>query len=52
MDTFVSLFNVIATGSHSESILDSDFEVFKEEFEGMVMQEMTVWNDYYNYWLN
>ena len=52
MDTLVSLFNMIATGTHNESIIDSDFELFKPEWEDIIKQEMTVWKDFYHFWLS
>jgi len=52
LDTMVSLFNLIATASHDLSVLDSDFELFKQNWQERVKLEIPIWNKFYEYWLN
>ena len=47
MDTLVSLFNLMATGSHSHSVLDSDYELLAAEFVEFIAMEISVWADYH-----
>ena len=52
MDTFTSLFNLIATGSHSNSILDTDYALLDKEWNKFVTLEAELWKEFHEYWVN
>jgi len=51
LDTLVSDFNLITSGSHDESILDSDFDLFKKEWNTFVKDEIRNWAEFHEWWL-
>ena len=53
LDCIASLFNMIGTLSHSESLSDAVLERAKETklWQEFVEGEIKIWNDYHTYWL-
>jgi hypothetical protein len=51
LDCIISLFHMDCTGTHDCSILDSDFVAYRSQWEQWVKNEITVWRDFHNYWL-
>ena len=47
LDTVVSLFNLMATGSHSNSILDKDYTLFAQDWKEFADLELNLWADYH-----
>ena len=52
MDAIISLYNMIATGTHNCSMSNEDFENFIDYFDMFVSQEVAVWRDFHSYWLD
>lgn len=52
MDCITSLFNMVCTGSHNRSIIDSDFQKFPNLWSEFIQQDITVWKDFHDFWLN
>ena len=52
MDCITSLYNMVATGSHNRSIEDSDFQKFPKVWGDFVTQDISVWKDFHDFWLN
>jgi hypothetical protein len=52
LDAIVSLFNMACTGSHTNSIVDSDFKKFYNLFQMFLKNEISVWKDFHDFWLN
>jgi len=52
LDSIVSLFNMVCTGSHNKSVAEEDYEKFKAEWLEFVEQEISVWKDFHEFWLN
>jgi len=52
MDAIISLYNMIATGTHNWSMSDADHEAFNSYFDMFVSQEITVWRDFHSYWMD
>ena len=52
MDTVISLFNMVATRTHTLSMIDEDFEKFNSLFDVFLEQEVTVWRDFQKYWMD
>lgn len=51
LDCIISLFHMDGTASHDCSILDSDFETFRLQWEEYFRLEMSVWRDFQNSWM-
>ena len=52
LDCITSLFHMVCTGSHDLSIADSDFSKFPAHWTEFIEQEIAVWKDFYDFWLN
>ena len=52
MDCITSLYNMVATGSHNRSIEDNDFNKFPKVWGDFVTQDISVWKDFHDFWLN
>ena len=52
MDCITSLYNMVATGSHNRSIEDNDFNKFPKVWRDFVTQDISVWKDFHDFWLN
>mmetsp|Transcript_1893 Transcript_1893/g.3289 ORF Transcript_1893/g.3289 Transcript_1893/m.3289 type:complete len:310 (-) Transcript_1893:29-958(-) len=52
VDCLASLFHMICSGSHNASIADSDFIKFKSEWSQFLQQDISVWKDFHDFWLN
>ena len=52
IDAIPSLFNMVCTGSHNKSIHNGDYSKFTQEWTEFVEQEITVWKDFHDFWLN
>lgn len=52
MDSIISLFNMIATGTHNCSMSEEDFKSFNGYFDMFVSQEISVWRDFHSYWMD
>lgn len=52
LDCMTSLFNMVCTGSHDLSIADSDFAKFPSYWTEFIEQEINVWKDFHEFWLN
>lgn len=52
LDCITSLFNMVCTGSHNRSIHDGDFEKFKLLWGEFIEQDITVWKDFHQFWIN
>lgn len=52
LDSITSLFNMVCTGSHNKSIHNDDYAKFFEQWHEFIQQEITVWKDFHNFWLN
>lgn len=52
MDAIISLYNMIATGTHNCSMSDADHKAYMNYFEMFVAQEISVWRDFHSYWLD
>ena len=52
IDSIISLYNMIATGTHTLSITDEDFEKFNSYFDQFLGEEIVVWRDFYSYWMD
>lgn len=52
MDCITSLYNMVATGSHNRSIEDNDFNKFPKVWSDFVQQDITVWKDFHDFWLD
>ncbi|CDW82159.1 fbox domain containing protein [Stylonychia lemnae] len=50
IDCIASLFNMIATGSHNQSITDEQFEKVRHIWNDFVNDEVKVWADFHYYW--
>ena len=53
LDCLASLFHMIGSVSHNTSLSERVFERAKEQnlWYEFVMDELKVWNDFHNYWL-
>ena len=40
------------TTSHTKSIHEDDFVKFQKQWQEFVVKEITVWNDFHDFWLN
>ena len=52
LDCITSLFNMVCSGSHDLSISDHDFISFHKYWHEFIRQEITVWNDFHEFWIN
>lgn len=52
LDCIASLFNMVATATHTHSMDTTDFFKFFDEWTDFVEQEVKVWKDFHDYWLN
>ena len=52
IDSITSLFNMVCTGSHNRSIHDNDFDTFSQLWAEFIQQDITVWNDFHEFWTN
>jgi hypothetical protein len=51
LDAITSLFHMVGTSSHDQSISDQSFDKFQEEWTHWVQQEATVWRDFHSFWM-
>jgi hypothetical protein len=52
MDAIISLYNMIATGTHNCSMSAADHTANIAYFDMFVAQEIAVWRDFHSYWLD
>ena len=52
LDAITSLFNMVCTGSHNKSVHNGDYAKFVEQWDEFIRQEITVWKDFHEFWLN
>ena len=52
MDCITSLFNMVCTGSHNRSIHLGDYTKFGQLWAEFIQQDVTVWRDFHDFWLN
>lgn len=52
LDSITSLFNMVCTGSHNRSIEDQDYVKFEQYWNEFVSQDITVWKDFHQFWVN
>ena len=52
VDSITSLFNMVCTGSHNRSIHDEDYFKFSSLWSEFIQQDITVWNDFHEFWTN
>lgn len=50
IDCISSLFNMIATGSHTNSIPEEKLEKVRHIWEEFVKEEIKVWSDFHYFW--
>ena len=51
VDCITSLFNMVCTGSHNKSMHPGDFGKFEKDWGEFIEQEITVWKDFHEFWL-
>jgi hypothetical protein len=51
LDCMTSLFHMVCSGSHELSIDDEDFKKFESHWTEFILQELTVWKDFHDFWL-
>ena len=52
MDCITSLFNMVCSGSHNRSISDGDYKQFSQLWGEFIQQDITVWKDFHDFWIN
>lgn len=52
IDAVTSLFNMVCTGSHNKSIDTGDYSKFAAYWNEFIEQEISVWKDFHDFWLN
>lgn len=52
LDCMTSLYNMVCTGSHNKSISDQDFINFPQLWSEFIQQDITVWKDFHEFWIN
>ena len=52
MDSIMSLYNMIVTGTHYCTMTNEDFEKFNSWFDLFLSQEIVAWRDFYAYWMD
>ena len=43
---------MVSTGSHNRSIHDGDYSKFPKVWADFIQQDITVWKDFHDFWLN
>ena len=51
LDQIVSLFHVLCSGNLDQSIQDSDFTKLSRHWDDLIRQEIRLWKEYYEFWL-
>ena len=51
IDSITSLFNMVCTGTHHRSILNSDFKKFALIWVEFLQTDISVWKDFHEFWL-
>jgi hypothetical protein len=51
LDCITSFFNMILTETHEDSIHEFTYSMFKSSWEEHVEREITVWNEFYEFWI-
>ena len=54
LDSIFSLFNMIGTTTHSESVIEEELEFITNKtdiYDKFIEQEITVWADFHTYWI-
>ena len=52
LDAISSLYHMVATSSHHLSIIDEDFKTYMDVWSEFIEQEISVWKDFHEFWLN
>ena len=52
IDCITSLYHMVCTGSHNRSISDVDFTKFPQMWSEYIQQDIGVWRDFHDFWLN
>ena len=52
LDCMTSLYNMVCTGSHNRSIHDNDFQKYPQLWSEFIQQDITVWKDFHDFWVN
>ena len=52
MDAIISLYNMVATGTHNCSISEEDHKEYNGYFDMFISQEIAVWRDFHSYWVD
>jgi len=52
MDAIISLYNMVATGTHNCSMSEDDHKEFNPYFDMFISQEISVWRDFHSYWMD
>ncbi len=52
LDCIPSFFNMLCSGSHNLSIADDDFQKFSKEWADFIEEEITVWRDFIQFWID
>jgi hypothetical protein len=52
LDCMTSLYNMVCTGSHNKSISDNDFQKYPLLWSEFIQQDITVWKDFHDFWIN
>ena len=52
MDAIISLYNMVATGTHNCSISEEDHKEYNGYFDMFISQEIAVWRDFHSYWID
>jgi hypothetical protein len=51
-DAIDSMFNLYLTNSHSKSIKKEEYQRLFHDWEGLVKEEIVIWNKFYEFWIN
>jgi Sulfotransferase domain len=51
-DAIDSYWNMNATKSHTRTLVDAVYDEYRDKWEGLVRNEITVWLDFLQYWMN
>lgn len=43
---------MVCTGSHNRSICDNDYKAFYRHWGEFIEQDITVWKDFHEFWIN